>query len=68
MTTKIIVALAALGMLAGCATTDFDEFYGQSVASLIVAQTANPETWPRQARLAAHRRRSFTDAERRPAG
>jgi type IV pilus biogenesis protein CpaD/CtpE len=44
MTTKIIVALAALGMLAGCATTDFDEFYGQSVASLIAAQTANPET------------------------
>ena len=44
MTTKIIVALAALGTLAGCATTGSQEDYGKSVDSLINAQTANPAT------------------------
>jgi len=44
MTTRIIVALAVIGALAGCSTTATQEDYGNSVASLIQAQTANPET------------------------
>jgi uncharacterized lipoprotein len=44
MTTRIIVALAALGMLAGCATSNVQEDYGKSLGSLISAQTANPAT------------------------
>jgi type IV pilus biogenesis protein CpaD/CtpE len=44
MTAKIIVALAAIGALAGCATTATEEDFGNSVASLIKAQTANPAT------------------------
>ena len=44
MTTRIILTLAALGFLAGCATTAMEENWGQASASLITAQTANPET------------------------
>lgn len=44
MTIRIIVALAVVGALAGCATTATEEDYGNSVSSLIQAQTANPET------------------------
>jgi type IV pilus biogenesis protein CpaD/CtpE len=44
MTTKNIVAMAALGLLAGCATTTLHEDYGKSLDSLISAQTANPAT------------------------
>jgi endonuclease V-like protein UPF0215 family len=44
MTTKTIVVLAALGALTGCATSALEEDYGNSVASLIQAQTANPAT------------------------
>lgn len=44
MTTRIIVALAVIAALAGCATTATQEDFGNSVASLIQAQTANPET------------------------
>ena len=43
MTTRTIVALAAVGALAGCAST-LDADYGSSVASLIKAQTANSAT------------------------
>jgi uncharacterized lipoprotein len=43
MTTRTIVALAAVGALAGCAST-LDADYGNSVASLIKAQTANSAT------------------------
>jgi type IV pilus biogenesis protein CpaD/CtpE len=44
MTTRIIIALAVIGALAGCSTTATQEDFGNSVASLIQAQTANPET------------------------
>ena len=44
MTTRIIFTLAALGMLAGCATSTLQGEYGASVGSLITAQTANPAT------------------------
>ena len=44
MTTKTIVVLAAFGALTGCATTALEADYGNSVASLIKAQTANPAT------------------------
>jgi uncharacterized lipoprotein len=45
MTIKIIVALAVIGALAGCETTTaVQEDYGNSLASLVKAQTANPET------------------------
>jgi type IV pilus biogenesis protein CpaD/CtpE len=44
MTTRIIVALAAIGTLAGCATTATEADFGNSVTSLIGAQTANPAT------------------------
>lgn len=44
MTIRIIVALAVIGALAGCSTTATQEDYGNSVASLIQAQTANAET------------------------
>lgn len=44
MTTRIILTLAALGVLAGCATTAMEDNWGQAAASLITAQTANPET------------------------
>lgn len=44
MTNKTIVVLAALGALTGCATTALEADYGNSVGSLIKAQTANPAT------------------------
>lgn len=44
MTTRIIVALAAIGVLAGCASSAVQENYGSAAASLITAQTANPDT------------------------
>ena len=44
MTTKIIVAMAAVGVLAGCSSTVLKDDYGSSVDSLIKAQTANPAT------------------------
>jgi len=44
MTTKIIVAMAAVGVLAGCSSTALQDDYGSSVESLIKAQTANPAT------------------------
>ncbi len=44
MTTRIIVVLAAAGVLAGCATTQTEEQWGAAAASLITAQTANPAT------------------------
>lgn len=44
MTTRIIVVLAALAVLAGCETTPTQQDFGNSVGSLIKAQTANPAT------------------------
>lgn len=44
MTIRIIVALAVIGALAGCVTTATEKDFGNSVSSLITAQTANPET------------------------
>ena len=44
MTTRIILTLAAVGILAGCASTAVQEDWGQASASLITAQTANLET------------------------
>lgn len=44
MTTRIIVALAAIGALAGCASTATQEDFGKSVGSLIQAQAYNPAT------------------------
>lgn len=44
MTTRFILTLAVAGVLAGCTTTALQENWGQSSASLIAAQTANPET------------------------
>ena len=44
MITKTIVVLASLGALAGCASTALQDDFGNSAASLIAAQTANPAT------------------------
>lgn len=44
MTTRIILTLAVVGVLAGCTTTALQDNWGQSSASLITAQTANPES------------------------
>lgn len=44
MTTRIILTLAVAGILAGCSTTALQENWGQASASLITAQTANPES------------------------
>ena len=44
MTTRIILTLAVLGVLAGCTTTALQDNWGQASASLITAQTANPES------------------------
>ena len=44
MTTRIILTLAVVGVLAGCTTTALQDSWGQSTASLITAQTANPES------------------------
>lgn len=44
MTTRIIAALIAIGALAGCANTAVQDDYGNSVDSLVQAQTANPAT------------------------
>lgn len=44
MTSRIIVAMAAVGALAGCSSTALRDDYGDSVESLIQAQTANPAT------------------------
>jgi uncharacterized lipoprotein len=44
MTTRIIAALAAVGALAGCSTTALQDDYGNSLDSLIKAQTANAAT------------------------
>lgn len=44
MSYRIIVALAASGAVAGCATAPLSTDHGESVASLIRAQTANPVT------------------------
>jgi len=44
MTTRIILTLAAAGLLAGCASTATQDNWGQASASLITAQTANPAT------------------------
>ena len=44
MTTRIILTLAVVGVLAGCTTTALQDSWGQSAGSLITAQTANPES------------------------
>ena len=44
MTIRIILTLVAVGVLAGCASTASQDNWGQASASLITAQTANPET------------------------
>ena len=44
MTNRIIVALATAAALAGCGTTATQEDFGNSVSSLIKAQTADPAT------------------------
>ncbi len=44
MTTKIILALAALCALVGCSSTAVRDDYGNSLDSLVKAQTANPAT------------------------
>lgn len=44
MTSKIILAMAAVGALAGCSSTALRDDYGSSVDSLIKAQAANPAT------------------------
>jgi len=44
MTNKLIVAMAAVGALAGCSSTAVQDGYGNSLDSLIKAQTANPAT------------------------
>lgn len=44
MTTRIILSLALVGVLAGCASTELQDNWGESSASLITAQTANPES------------------------
>lgn len=44
MTIRTIVALAAVTALAGCATGALEADYGNSVASMINAQTANAAT------------------------
>ena len=44
MTTRMILTLAVVGVLAGCTTTALQESWGEASASLITAQTANPES------------------------
>jgi hypothetical protein len=44
MTIRTIVALAVATALAGCATGALEADYGNSVASMINAQAANPAT------------------------
>ena len=44
MTTRTILTLAVVGVLTGCASTALQDTWGQASASLIPAQTANPES------------------------
>jgi hypothetical protein len=44
MTIRIIAALAAVGALAGCSTTALQDDFGNSLDSLVKAQTANTAT------------------------
>lgn len=44
MTTRIILTLAVVGVLTGCASTAVQDNWGEATGSLITAQTANPET------------------------
>lgn len=44
MTTRIILTLAVVGLVAGCASTALQENWGEAAGSLITAQTANPDS------------------------